>query len=190
MAYGYLTIVYRIVPPWQPKPHPLQCCDECVDAARKSLTALVEQGERVMAMKPSWWSLFLNMTMCIVPFVSFVVIVGNAIATSSTDDLALLSSVVSIIQPAVEHTPATQKLYNVCQKFYQIADLIVSQRSDTTHPATKNEALGVPDGDLPMLEQDWDNVVQGFDLDINGFDVAAMATFVEPYMSSASTWEA
>lgn len=127
--------------------------------------------------------------MCIVPFVSFVVIVGNAIATSSADDLALLSSVVSIIKPAVEHTPATQKLYNVCQKFHQIADLIVSQRSGNTYMAMKGPQPGGTDGDLPMSEQDWDTVVQGLDLEIDGLDVAAMATFVEPYMMAQSTWK-
>ncbi|KAF2166986.1 hypothetical protein M409DRAFT_23030 [Zasmidium cellare ATCC 36951] len=156
MAYGYLTIVYRIIPPFQQKPHPLQCCDECVDAARKSLTALVQVGERVMRKKPIWWSLFLNMTVSIVPFVSFIVIVGHTIATSSANDLALLSSVVSAIKPAVEHTPATQKLYNICQKFYQIADLIVSKQSQPTRSVAKDVGFGIAEGDLPMLDQDWD----------------------------------
>lgn len=124
--------------------------------------------------------------MCIVPFVSFIVIVGNAIAMSSAKDLALLSQVVSIIKPAVEHTPATQKLYNVCQKFYQIADLIVSQQSQVVHQTTLGMGAGGLAGmnDLPMSEQAWDTVMQGFDLELDGMDAGAMATFVEPYMMS------
>ncbi|KAK4496427.1 hypothetical protein PRZ48_012407 [Zasmidium cellare] len=188
MAYGYLTIVYRVIPPFQSKPHPLQCCDQCVDSARKFLTTLVQVGERVMGMKPIWWSLFLNMTVCIVPFVSFIVIVGNAIATSSTEDLALISSVVSIIKPAVEHTPATQKLYNVCEKFHQIADLIISQQLQSKHPPAKSAAFSTSDGDLPMTDQDWDKFFQGFDMEVGGIGAGAMATFVEPYIVSASAW--
>lgn len=90
-------------------------------------------------------------TMCLVPFVSFVVMVGSTIATGSREDLGLLSKVVSIIKSAVEHTPATQKLYNVCQKFHQIAE-----STAIADPARAVESVGQSNIESPERPLSYD----------------------------------
>lgn len=56
-----LTVVYRTLPPQDPTSHPLQCSNECVDAARMSLSLLVEIGERSRIHKSRSWHYFLNL---------------------------------------------------------------------------------------------------------------------------------
>jgi hypothetical protein len=60
VMFCLLTVVYRLLPPEAPTPHPLQCCDECIDAARNALSSLVEVGERRRIHEPVGWQMFLN----------------------------------------------------------------------------------------------------------------------------------
>jgi len=61
VMFCLLTVVYRTLPPEDPNPHPLQCCDECIDAARKALSSLVEIGERRRKRNTAAWHHFLNL---------------------------------------------------------------------------------------------------------------------------------
>jgi hypothetical protein len=60
--HSLLTIVYRILPPGSMQAHPLQCSDECVDAARKALSAVVKYGESALKINPFGWRMLLNMS--------------------------------------------------------------------------------------------------------------------------------
>lgn len=133
------------------------------------------------------------------PFAAFVVLAGNTIATSSTDDLALLAATVSALEPTSTSSPSTKKLYDVCKTFHQLASFAVARR--TVLAGTPPEVPVIPAcvydqhtaGEFPlplgdlnlsaydhiMAPQDWDTVMNGFDI---GSGAGAMASFVEPYM--------
>lgn len=61
MMHSLLAIVYRILPPISARPHPLQCSDECVGAARMALSALVKVGQDVLQHSDAVrWGMLLN----------------------------------------------------------------------------------------------------------------------------------
>ena len=45
VKYGLLTILLRLVPPRGQDANPLQVCNDCVEAARSSLLAIVKGGD-------------------------------------------------------------------------------------------------------------------------------------------------
>ncbi|KAI0376816.1 hypothetical protein F5Y04DRAFT_273468 [Hypomontagnella monticulosa] len=204
MTYSLLTIVYRILPPSSTQSHPLQCSDECVETARMALSKLVQIGEDRIQDDLVGWSMLLNIILSLVPFVPFIVLAGNAIATSSSTDLALLSSVVSILAPTASNCPTTQKIHDACEKLGRIASLIVSTANrdplirEDCHQAPRNDLplhdiSGIPDGTdqfpidygFPMAQQDWDSVMNGFESELGGYDSRALTNIIEPYIHTA-----
>ncbi|XXH05467.1 hypothetical protein Hte_011894 [Hypoxylon texense] len=202
--YSLLTLVYRIFPPSSPQPHPLQCSDECVDAARKALSALREVGEKMLQRDPAGWSTLLNVILSLVPFVSFIVLAGNAIATSSSADLALLSSVLAVMAPVAGDAPNIRKIHDACQRFSQVASLIVSSTSkrrkeyeepvsndglplngSADGPGISNDTHGIHiDYAFPMAQQDWDSAMTGFESELGDWDSRALTSTMEPYIAN------
>ncbi|KAI1213190.1 uncharacterized protein F4807DRAFT_471636 [Annulohypoxylon truncatum] len=209
ISYSLLTIVYRILPPRSTQPHPLQCSDECVDSARRALSKLVEVGDNVQRRYPANWVMFLNITLSLVPFVPFIVLAGNAIATSSDTDLALLSSVVSILAPTSASSPTIQKIHDACESFGRIANLVVSSANKSPlgsegyqiqvhdHDLAVEASKGSPrmpspaqpgpvDYGFPMAQQDWDSVMMGFESELGDYDSRALTNIIEPYITNTS----
>ncbi|KAI0600387.1 hypothetical protein F4775DRAFT_545619 [Biscogniauxia sp. FL1348] len=209
MMYSLLTIVYRILPPSSVQAHPLQCADECVDAARVALTKLVKAGEHMLQVSPVGWGFLLNLILSLVPFVSFIVLAGNAIATSSSADLALLSSVISVMAPAAANSPIARKMHDACERFGRIANRIVSSASGAAmgHKAYPEQVFnaGLPLGvaadgttaampghahpvsfecGLPMAQHDWDCAMMGFEAELEGYDSRALTSIIEPYFAN------
>ncbi|KAI5924816.1 hypothetical protein F4810DRAFT_700572 [Camillea tinctor] len=209
MMYSLLTIVYRILPPSSVQAHPLQCSDECVDAARIALTKLVKVGEHMLRVSPVGWSFLLNLILSLVPFVSFIVLAGNAIATSSSGDLALLSSVVSVMAPAAANSPIARKMHDACERFGRIANRIVSSASEgpMSHKVYQEQvfdngglSLGVAtDGTTampdhthaapfgygyPMAQHDWDSAMMGFESELGDYDSRDLTNIIEPYFAN------
>ncbi|KAI0178947.1 hypothetical protein GGR52DRAFT_569850 [Hypoxylon sp. FL1284] len=207
--YSLLTLVYRILPPSSPQAHPLQCSDECIEAARQTLSVLLTTGEKMLKMDPAGWSTLLNVVLSLVPFVSFVVLAGNAIATSSTADLALLSSILAIMAPIAADTPNIRKYYEACERFGRVASLIVSNsnQSSVDHKEyqepdssgalplnTNGPAVGssmANDADeihmdfaFPMAQQDWDSAMTGFESELGNWDSRALTSTIEPYIAN------
>ncbi|KAI1774570.1 hypothetical protein F4818DRAFT_418281 [Hypoxylon cercidicola] len=205
--YSLLTLVYRILPPSSPQPHPLQCSDECVDAARGALSALLRIGERMLQRDATGWSTLLNVTLSLVPFVSFIVLTGNAIATSSSADLALLSSILAIMAPVAADAPNIRKIHDACERFGRVASLIVSSTSEsslghkgyqepvshdglpldgsTGGPDIPNDAHGIHiDYAFPMAQQDWDSAMTGFESELGDWDSRALTSTIEPYIAN------
>lgn len=146
----------------------------------------------------------------IVPFVSFIILAGNAIATSSSADLDLLSSVLSVISPIVETSPLARRMHGACERFFQIAGVIVSaattsrdsitiRLSDTTpsevqtgHEEGKFQEQSALTGDgeqafgFPMALEDWDSVMLGYESELgNGsFDARTLTGIIEPYITN------
>lgn len=141
------------------------------------------------------------------PFVSFIILAGNAIATSSSADLALLSSVLAILSPATDMSPLVRKIHDACERFYQIASVIVSaatarDTSITVDPAQTQLDQGAIPGyqshlpsatsgeeqafGFPMALEDWDSVMLGYESELgNSFDARALTDIIEPYISNS-----
>ncbi|KAI1338876.1 hypothetical protein F5Y15DRAFT_416639 [Xylariaceae sp. FL0016] len=208
MLYSLLTLVYRTLPPTLPHAHPLQCSDECVDAARMALRTLLAVGETVLPVNLAGWAMMLNLVLSMVPFVSFVVLAGNAIATSSSADLVLLTSVLSVLAPAARDYPTARKMHDACDRFSRIAMLIVSSspedytggpvhqarcsssdditlRDSTVGPGLPEDIVPMSNNfNVPMAQQDWDSVMVEFGSELGTYDPSTLTNIVEPYFTS------
>jgi hypothetical protein len=143
-----------------------------------------------------------------VPFVSFIVLAGNAIATSSNTDLALLSSVVSMLASTAANSPAIQKMHDACERFSRISSLIVlsANKSSLNHQEYQEQASNnglPPDGStnepdmlnhphmnpidygFPMAQQDWDSVMIEFGSELGNYDSRTLTNIIEPYIANA-----
>lgn len=143
----------------------------------------------------------------LVPFVSFIVLAGNAIATSSSADLALLSSVLETMAPVADDAPNIRKIHDACQRFSQVASLIVSsasksslRRTEYQEPVSNDglplngsaEGSGMPDDAhgitidyaFPMAQQDWDSAMTGFESALGDWDSRALTSTMEPYIAN------
>lgn len=132
----------------------------------------------------------------LVPFASFAVLAGHTVATASEEDLTLLCSAVSAIEPTSSSSPSAKKLYDVCKTFYELAtfsvkrrsliikrphhaEQVYEQRASEDTPLLPEVDFAAPPYDHIMAHQDWDAVMNEFDL---GIGASAMASFVEPYI--------
>lgn len=210
----FVTIAYRLVPSSEPNSHPLQCNSGCIDAARQALSTIV-RGSQTLGQRDSLgWARFLNLYVylpvpnprlisdipslslgslfSLVPFASFVVLAGNTVASSSAEDLALLSAAIAAIEPIATSSLPGRKLYDACQSFYQFSRFAVARQvafadqtlvSSDGPEAPFSASLGPPQSAVSyehiMAPQDWDAVMNELDLEIG---VGAMASFVEPYI--------
>lgn len=123
-----------------------------------------------------------------VPLVPFIVLAGNAIATSSGDDLPLLSKMVSVLTPVTENSPLIRKVHGACESLSKIAERVISRASQATlYPQPQGQS-GAPDvtGDVPfeyafpMGQQDWDSVMTGFESEFGEYDSRALSNIIEP----------
>ncbi|RYO79221.1 hypothetical protein DL762_008269 [Monosporascus cannonballus] len=150
----------------------------------------------------------IHVILSLVPFASFIVLAGNAIATSSGVDLALLSSVVSILAPIAADCPTVRKVHDACERFHRIASLVVSRTSRySPNPEEYQEQAfsnGLPPNDsadglgtfnsahpnsldygFPMAQQDRDSVMVGFESELGNYDPRALTHIIEPYIANA-----
>ncbi|KAI1750712.1 hypothetical protein F4782DRAFT_508619 [Xylaria castorea] len=189
-----LAIVYRFLPPGFTNSHPLQCSIECVNQARITLSVLVKLGEDGVVAHPDGWTTLLNSILSLVPLVPFIVLAGNAIATSSGGDLPLLSRIISILQPVVANSPLVRKVHGACESLSRIADRVVSSASP---PSALNDQQrqqqqqqgGYPHVSqeqqfesyaFPMGQQDWDSVMMGLEAELSNYDSRELANIIEP----------
>jgi hypothetical protein len=134
-----------------------------------------------------------------VPFSCLVVLAGNTIASSSTEDLELLAATISAIEPIAASSPSGRKLYSVCKSFYQASSFSVDRQMSISRAplyptVSASEAFDPSDGvalsgqlhgpahmtyEHIMAPQDWDTIMNEFDLEIGAGE---MASYVEPYI--------
>jgi hypothetical protein len=126
--------------------------------------------------------------------VPFIVLAGNAIATSSGDDLPLLSEMVSVLAPVTENSPLIRKVHGACESLSKIAERVISRASQATpnrqaqmypQPQGQNGTSDVT-GDVqfeyafPMGQQDWDSVMTAFESELGEYDSRALSNIMEP----------
>ncbi|KAI1735652.1 hypothetical protein F4680DRAFT_434695 [Xylaria scruposa] len=185
-----LAIVYRFLPPGFMNSHPLQCSSECVNEARITLSMLVKVGEDGVVAHPDGWTTLLNTVLCLVPLVPFIVLAGNAIATSSGNDLPLLSRIIAVLQPVAANSPLIRKVHGACESLSRIADRVVTsasppsavndqQQQQAAYPQVSQEQQFETYA-FPMGQQDWDSVMMGFEAELGDYDSRELANIIEP----------
>lgn len=212
-TYSLLAMVYRLLPPAVTPHHPLQCAGVCVDAARRALEELVCIGEAVS--DTMRWNAIVNLLMSLVPFVSFIILAGNAIATATAttlanSDLQLLSSVLTVISRTAETSPLARRIHDACERFLHIARVIVSAATkgqdgitiDGGHAASsltaqmdqqvylEGQSILAEDAEpaslFPMALEDWDSVMLGHEAEFGAnFDARALTGIIEPYFANS-----
>ncbi|KAI1166686.1 hypothetical protein F5B18DRAFT_605343 [Nemania serpens] len=179
-----LAIVYRFLPPEFLNAHPLQCSNECVDEARVALSMLVKVGEDGAVASIAGWTALLNTILCLVPLVPFIVLAGNAIATSSANDLPLLSKMVSLLAPVAPNSPLLRKVHGACESLSKIAERVVSSVGSSNFLEQQYPPSQTPqdqfDYAFPMGQQDWDTVMMGFESEFEGYDSRTLTNIIEP----------
>ncbi|KAI0518001.1 hypothetical protein F5B22DRAFT_601363 [Xylaria bambusicola] len=182
-----LAIVYRFLPAGFLGAHPLQCSTECVNEARVALSMLLKVGEEALALgHADRWTAFLNVILSLVPLGPFIVLAGHTIATSSGDDMLLLSRMTNVLASVAERSPLIRNVHGACESLRNIADRIVSSNGPAKYD---NAHQGLPqDQDqeqfadtLPMGQQDWDTVMMGFESSQFGdYDSRTVTNIMEP----------
>ncbi|KAI9843007.1 MAG: hypothetical protein M1838_002893 [Thelocarpon superellum] len=102
------------------------------------------------------------------PFVPFIVVFGNAIARSDYNDVALLGTFVMTLH-----------------HFYQIAKAHlahVAPSHDTQIPHDWHQSGQQSLPDLSLSRQDWDGMLDDWELGIGAENARQMSSFFEPYM--------
>ncbi|KAI1152872.1 hypothetical protein F4825DRAFT_417452 [Nemania diffusa] len=174
-----LAIVYRFLPPEPLNSHPLQCSSECVKEARIALSMLVKVGEKGVVAHIRGWTTLLNTILSLVPLVPFIVLAGNAIATSSGNDLPLLSKLVTLLAPAATDSPLIRSVHGACESLSRIAERVVASASPSNlqeYPQGQDQF----DYTFPMGQQDWDTVMVGFESEFGNYDSRTLTNIIEP----------
>ncbi|KAK4934577.1 hypothetical protein LTR10_024197 [Elasticomyces elasticus] len=208
-----LTLVYRTIPPEPlpsgRQHHPLKFCNEAIESARQALTMHKYAWNALKDRETDEWHSFLQWTVLWCPFIPYTVLFGNVIADRNSDDLGLLGNVVSFMEAVANMGPGIGKLYRACRIFYQIASIYLSQPgsdvaasvsqglgsssyASTRHPLQHGSFAPLENGmhlgdtmipDLPLFPQDWDVMLDGWDLGTDS-GPGAMSTFLEQYLPS------
>lgn len=123
--------------------------------------------------------------LCLVPLVPFIVLAGNAIATSSANDLPLLSKMVSLLAPVAPNSPLLRQVHGACESLSKIAERVVSSVGSSHFLEQRQHApLQTPEGQLdyafPMGQPDWDMVMMGFEPKFGGYDSRMLTNIMEP----------
>lgn len=188
-----LTMINRMIPPADSS-HPLQFGTECIQSARTALTLHNKAWSEIATKESDDWRLFIHWSTLFSPFVPFISIFGNVIAQSNMQDLALLGAFVLTLQSAAEQSRAVKKLYHACKSFHQIAEAYIANQ---TRHVTQSRGRGTnahadsrpmdragdtafqPFSETLMSQQDWDMMLQDWDLGLGTEDARHMSNFLD-----------
>ncbi|KAK6366298.1 hypothetical protein LTS17_010804 [Exophiala oligosperma] len=210
-----LTLIYRMIPP-DPLPsgrqhHPLKFHDLAIESAREAVIMHNDAWNMLRHRQRQEWHLFVLWTVQWSPFVPYIVLFGNAIADRNVEDLQLLKEVVDGLESVADMSPGVGKLHRACQTFYQIASIYLAQaradnngtqvrdffdsstpsRQTVPHHAqapaqTSISSLDATLSELPLFQQDWDDILEGWHLRTDGGDSGDISTFFGQYLGSGA----
>ncbi|OBR02360.1 Fungal specific transcription factor domain-containing protein [Colletotrichum higginsianum IMI 349063] len=215
MFYSLLTLVYRVMPVTE-QGHPLLFCDDCTSAARAALNIQRRAWEKIGAVNDENWKLFLHWsvplllesrliprtevarTLICSPFVPFIVVFSNAIATGDEADLQLLDQVVSSLQCAAQQSPSIAKLHHVCNAYHRVGRLYfdgghqkrkILESGETYNDSVQgssNDLTGTPstldsNGVLPIIA--WDGLFDEWNPRLGEENALEVNSFLGNYFS-------
>lgn len=118
------------------------------------------------------------------PFTPYIVLVTHAVTSYTANDINLLASVNSVLEPVAPSSPIAENLHNNCTKLYQLAesaarqrlgngptDMLLASSGDFTGgfqsgPLSLQETVSTTDGSTPgMSLGDYQMVLAGLDVD-------------------------
>lgn len=197
--------------PNQP-PHPLKPSDEALQAARKTLIKHNKAWEILQDRASDDWRQFIHWTLIWCPFVPFIVVFGNVIAERYIEDLRLLEHVVCTLQGAAQLNPGVGRIYRACRIFYHVATVYFGNGAGQTsspnqqngqqqpesaqpvYPARLSASSSLPPDpqvanvglqDFPLSQQDWDGMLDEWDLGLGAESAREMSSFFESYLSGS-----
>ncbi|KIW20124.1 hypothetical protein PV08_00699 [Exophiala spinifera] len=202
------------LPSGQPH-HPLKFHDLAIKSAREAVIMHNDAWNVLRHRQRQEWYLFVVWTVQWSPFVPYIVVFGNAIADRNVEDLQLLKEVVDGLESIADMSPGAGKLYRSCQKFYQIASIYlaqvkadnnesqqgssfdssgssarkVSQPAQAPAPApaqTSISSLDASMSELPLFQQDWDEMLEGWQLRTDGGDTGDISAFFGQYLGGGA----
>ncbi|EPE30121.1 hypothetical protein GLAREA_12844 [Glarea lozoyensis ATCC 20868] len=128
--FSLLTLIHRAIPNNEPGiSSPFN--HECLAAARAALAAHHLCFTNYKDQHKYIWTIYLQWTILACPFIPFLVIFCHAVTTLSLDtinDLELF--VTSLLPPSRTHT-TSQKMHDLCQKFYQVGKSYIEDQLST-----------------------------------------------------------
>jgi hypothetical protein len=77
-----------------------------------------------------------------VPFVPFVVLAGNAVATSSEVDLALLDAAIVLMLPVAIDSPMIRSVCTECEHLYHIAEMFTRPNREFADQSSLRAMIG------------------------------------------------
>lgn len=126
------------------------------------------------------------------PFTAFIIVVSDAIAALSHQKLALLSSVLQVVEPALESSPSTKRTYEICRKFYQFAEVVVAEKSAAHSRETRERPSHSWEAPLQtsfdpsmangmMSQAEWEEVMRSLEMELGDGASQAMAGEVDAF---------
>ncbi|KAJ5148864.1 transcriptional regulator family: Fungal Specific TF [Penicillium atrosanguineum] len=124
-----LTLIYRAIPASPESGSSTNFIPECIEMARASLehhqTCVSELQEASEMIRCSYmhWAIFFS------PFVPFIVIFCNVIATSDSEDLTRLEDFIASLRPLCAFSQSIDRLHNLTSVLGTVARLYVEAKS-------------------------------------------------------------
>ena len=121
------------------------------------------------------------------PFTPFIVLFGTVIAFKSEADLKLMEVSVETLKSAAQYSPGVAKLHDACETFFNLAKAYMAQTIKKGQPY---------EGPLPqqpateafdptsLYGQDWDAMLDDWDLGLGGENAREMSSFLTGSFSS------
>ncbi|EXJ56725.1 hypothetical protein A1O7_07069 [Cladophialophora yegresii CBS 114405] len=213
VQYSTLCLVYRMIPPAPSATatpvHPLKFCDEAIETARKALNTHNRAWSILHTRSKEEWRMFIHWTLLWCPFIPYIVLVGTVIADRNVDDLRLLEKCVDTLHSAAQLSASVSKLYRACRIFYQIAKTYMSRPAESRPPVPDARASAIvpsntspqaqytttyaPDPasdidlpDFPLSQEDWNGMLDEWDLGLGAENAREMSAYFEQYLSGSN----
>lgn len=175
-----LTVVYRILPPTESLEtnYPLHFHPLCVEAGRLALKSLLHVWQMVRRQhgeEPAKNSV--KLPLLFIPYIPYIAVFGNQIATGDQEDLNLMQNIVGILQTVSEVTVATRKMSNGFLRLLRIAESWPRPTIQDTDMTEINWQ------DLGLSDLAWNQTMNDFDFGLGSDAIRDMMPWFEQQMS-------
>lgn len=117
---------------------------------------------------------------------------GNTITECNYDDLKLLGTIVDTMKVATVDTQNYKKLSCACEKFYEIAQAYVAANTQrppgpntgVMTPKVPENAFTPPGMSGLVAQQDWNSLLNEWDLGLGAESAREMSSYFEQYMDA------
>lgn len=186
-----LTALYKTLPSDDAMTdHPLRFHPLCVEAGRIALKSLLDVWQFVLqqkAHKPDKSSI--KLPLLFIPYMPYVAIFGNQIATGDQGDLQLMRDIVNILQTVSETTVATRKMYNGFLRLLRIAE--VWPRAPSVNGGASIfgdvDMTEINWQDLGLSDQTWNQTLDDLDFGLGSEAIRDMMPWFDQQFSNSNS---